>query len=417
MELTNLQLRRFPHPWRAMLAICSDLDETPDRRTYWEIMRFLNTTQTTAMGTGAGLEVGNSIYFNMPNTQFSYWNADPAGREMIQNLIQSGHIDCIHSFGDLAETRADAAKSLDELTHHNCRIKTWIDHAQAPTNFGSDIMQGHGDQPDHDAYHADLSTQYGIRYIWRGRVTSMIGQGTTAHYRDLFQCDHPAYSSRTILKEFTKRTLGTLGYPKYQLNALNDVMIETELRDGRKTYEFLRSNPCWQGVSAATTAEGLASVLTNTFLDNLIRRQGFCILYTHLGKIKDPRLPFTPRTQDALRRLARYVQENQILVTTTSRLLDYVLAIRNISPSIIVSNNKITINLIRRNIPSHHIQSSDISLEGISMDVPANIQVNLLADGKPIAHERQGLRKNPSVVTITIPWSKLQFPDNQKDWS
>jgi len=40
----------MPYPYRGMLAICSDLDETPDRNVYWEIMRFLNTTEKTAMG-------------------------------------------------------------------------------------------------------------------------------------------------------------------------------------------------------------------------------------------------------------------------------------------------------------------------------------------------------------------------------
>jgi hypothetical protein len=49
-----------------MLAIRSDLDGTPDRHVYWEIMRFLNTTETTAMGPGVGLEVGNSTFFDMP---------------------------------------------------------------------------------------------------------------------------------------------------------------------------------------------------------------------------------------------------------------------------------------------------------------------------------------------------------------
>ncbi|MCU0917487.1 MAG: hypothetical protein MUC88_23415, partial [Planctomycetes bacterium] len=84
----DVQLRPFPYPYRAMLAICSDLDETPDRHVYWEIMRFLNTTQTTPMGPGVGLEVGNSIYFDMPPDQFAYWNTDDAGRHMVRALIQ-----------------------------------------------------------------------------------------------------------------------------------------------------------------------------------------------------------------------------------------------------------------------------------------------------------------------------------------
>ncbi len=75
----NVQLRDLPYPYRAMLAICSDLDETPDRNVYYQIMRFLNTTEETAMGPGVGLEVGNSVYFDMPPNQFAYWNTDDAG--------------------------------------------------------------------------------------------------------------------------------------------------------------------------------------------------------------------------------------------------------------------------------------------------------------------------------------------------
>jgi len=107
----NVRLRSLPYPYRAMLAICSDLDETPDRRTYWEIMRFLNTTLPTPIGRGVGLEVGNSIYFDMPADQFAYWTTDDAGRDMIRSLIRTGHIDCLHSYGDLAGTRKDAIRA------------------------------------------------------------------------------------------------------------------------------------------------------------------------------------------------------------------------------------------------------------------------------------------------------------------
>src|SRR3989442_15153159 len=88
---------RFPYPYQAALAICSDLDETPDAETYFELMRFLNTTEDTSMGPGVGLEVGNSIYFDMPPGHFSYWNTDEKNREKIRALIKSGHIDCLHS--------------------------------------------------------------------------------------------------------------------------------------------------------------------------------------------------------------------------------------------------------------------------------------------------------------------------------
>src|SRR4029434_5035646 len=113
MESRALQVRRYPYAYRAILAICSDLDETSDRDIYYELMRFLNTDKSTSMGPGMALEVGNSIYFDMPPNQFDYWTTDDKGREMVRALIRSGHIDCLHSFGDLATTRKDAAQALE----------------------------------------------------------------------------------------------------------------------------------------------------------------------------------------------------------------------------------------------------------------------------------------------------------------
>ena len=64
--------RRLPYPYRGMLAICSDLDETPTLDVYRESLRFLNTTEPTAMGGGVGLEIAHSIYFDMAAGEVSY---------------------------------------------------------------------------------------------------------------------------------------------------------------------------------------------------------------------------------------------------------------------------------------------------------------------------------------------------------
>ena len=225
-------LRPYPYPYRAMLAICSDLDETPDRHVYWDIMRFLNTTEDTAMGPGVGLEVGNSIYFDMPPDQFAYWNTDDAGREMVRTLIRSGYIDCLHSYGDLATTRSHAGRALDELARHDCKLEVWIDHGTARTNLGAGIMAGHGDQLDHEAYHADLTVDYGVKYVWRGRVTSITGQDVPASLCGIFNCGHPVASTKTLLKEAAKRRLGRSGEEKYAMHGPNETLRPVVLRDG-----------------------------------------------------------------------------------------------------------------------------------------------------------------------------------------
>jgi hypothetical protein len=318
----SARLRRFPYPYRAALAICSDLDETPDADTYFELMRFLNTTEDTSMGPGVGLEVGNSIYFDMPAGHFSYWNTDEKNREKLRMLMRSGHLDSLHSFGDLATTRADAKRALKELERHDCRLSVWIDHAVAPTNFGSDIMKGHGDDPVHPAYHADLTLGYGIRYVWRGRVTSVIGQDQPPSVMGLANVRYPLASARTVAKEAAKNLLARCGNRKFALHGSNSLMRQARLRDGNQVDEFLRCNPHWGGVSFADTGVGISGVLTRRFLDRLVQREGSCILYTHLGKLGGARR-FNQSTIAGFRLLADYYYKGQILVTTTRRLLDY----------------------------------------------------------------------------------------------
>jgi hypothetical protein len=308
----------------ATLAICSDLDETPDAATYFELMRFLNTTGDTSMGPGVGLEVGNTIYFDMAPGHFSYWNASEADREKIRALIRSGHIDCLHSFGDLATTRAHAGRALDELVKHNCRIPVWVDHAVAPTNFGADIMHGHGDEPGHPAYHADLTLSYGIRHVWRGRTTSVIGQDRPFSLRSIGSGRHPVASTRTLAKEAAKQVLAGRGHAKYGPHAGNPLVVAVPLRDGRPIREFIRCNPSWAGVSCHDRGDGIHQVLTRRFLDRLVGRKAPCILYTHLGKLErgETKRHFRPPVVNAFRLIAEYQQAGKLQVTTTARLLD-----------------------------------------------------------------------------------------------
>jgi hypothetical protein len=396
-----VSLRRIPHPYRAVLAICSDLDETPDRQVYWQIMRFLNTNQQTPMGPGVGLEVGNTIYFDMPPDQFAYWNTDEAGREMVRSLVRSGHIDCFHSYGDLATSRSHAGRALDELARHGCTLGVWIDHATAPSNFGADIMRGQGDVPGSAVYHADLTCGFGVKYVWRGRVTSVIGQDVPRRLAGIWTAAHPLASARTAAKEALKGALGSLGSAKYAIHAPNAILRDVRLRDGRPVREFLRANPYWMAVDAGETAEGLSDVLVRPMLERLIERGGACILYTHLGKVKDRREPLGPRTRAALGLLAALQREGKLLVTTTRRLLDLCAAVRDVSLSERAEGVEHWIDL-RAPDPK--------SLAGLTIDVPAAERVRVRLEGREV----EGLRRNAPDHTgrpsVSLPWHRLEFP-------
>jgi hypothetical protein len=407
---TEVQLRRFPYPYRSMLAICSDLDGTPDRHVYAEIMRFLNTTETTAMGPGVGLEVGNSIHFRAKPQRFSYWDTDEAGRAMVRTLICSGHIDCLHSFGERVYTREDAQRALEELQKHECRLKIWVDHGGAATNFGSDIMDGHGDEVGHPAYHADLTTDYGVEFVCCGRVTSVIGQDIPARLRGIASWSHPVVSSRTLLKEAVKQGLARAGSARYTMHRANETLRPRRLRDERPVYEFMRCNPHWGGISRGDQGRSIGEVLTADVLNCLIRRQGTCILYTHLGRVDDPRVPFNVAAVTAFRHLAQEFHAGRILVATTRRLLGYGRAVREIAYASRWEGEILRIDIQMRT-PRNWVGALDAGdSSGLTFYVPDPTATRVTIDGQ----EAGNLRANPPDHTgrpsVSLPWPHLEFP-------
>lgn len=389
-----------------MLAICSDLDETPDKNSYFELMRFLNTAEETACGSGVDLEIGNSIYFSMPKGQFSYWNTDEDGRQKIHALIHSGHIDCLHSFGDLLSTRKEVAEALVALDKNGCKLKVWVDHAVAPTNFGPDIMQGHGDEVGHPAYHADLTYDYGIRYVWTGRVTSVIGQDRPFSLRGIANWKHPQKSIDTLLREEFKHILGRFKPYRYAMHVKNNLISKFYLRDGRQLTGFCRCNPHWGGISSCDRGDGIHEVLTKKFLERLIERQGMCILYTHLGKNSqnDSEPIMGHKAVAAFRLLYEYYHEKKILVTTTRKMLDYI-SMRD-TTQVMVGNGSLAGGM-SVNIKTPLGGKMELMLDGLSLQVPEKcneITINGMSEVRYNSHVC-----NESKI-ISIPWSKLSFP-------
>ena len=403
-------LRPMPYPYRAMMAICSDLDGTPGRQAYWDIMRFLNTAETTTMGPGVGLEVGNSIHFRAIPKQFAYWDTDDAGREMVRSLIHSGHIDCLHSFGELVSTREEAQIALEEMERHDCHLEVWVDHGGAATNFGADIMAGHGDEFGHEAYHADLAIRHGVKYVWRGRVTSVVGQDVSGKLRGIFNCGHSVASAKTLVKEVVKRRRGRSGDEKYAMHGPNETLRPVILRDGSPAYEFMRCNPHWGGVSSCDQGRHIGKVLTGAMLDRLADRGGTCVLYTHLGKIDDPRVPFNEGAVAGFRRLAEAYRDGAILVTTTRRLLGFRRAMREIAFTASQDDRGLRIDLTgqAKESPAGALSPSDFS--GLTFYVSDPEKVRILLDGREMPDIQRNGPDHTGRWSVSLPWPALEFP-------
>ncbi len=413
MAVEGVAMRHWPYPYRAMLAVCSDLDETPDRNAYWDTAEFLNTTRSTPMGDGLGLEVGNTIYFDMATDQFAYWNTDDAGRSMVQLLIRSGHIDCLHSFGDLATTREHAQRALDELEQNGCRLDVWIDHAQAISNFDGGIMMGEGDVTSSPAYHANITVKHGVQYVWRGRVSSVLGQDVRPQLGGILSPTHPIASGKTLAKELTKQMLSRMGNEKYALHAPNRILKQSSLRDGQAVYEFLRCNPHWGGVSSHETAWGIGDVLTQRMINQLVERNGGCILYTHLGK-SDPNadMPLGATAIEGFRRLAASQADGDLLVTTTRRLLGYCRAKNEIGFTTIRNDDSIVIDIdTARNRYADLTPIIERDLEGLTFYTPDPQLTRVRIEGEEVTGLLQNAADASGRASVSIPWIRLEFPE------
>lgn len=397
-----VRLGTIPFPFRSMLAICSDLDETKDLETYIETSRFLNGSDQTGFGKGLQLETGNTIYFDMPDNQFSYNNTTPDGQGLVQKLIRSGHIDCLHSYGDRVTTRDEVKACLAELERKNCRLKVWIDHAIAPSNFGADIMAGQGDDPASDVYHADLTLAHGIRFVSRGRVTSVVGQDAGFSLAGLFEPRLFRQSMATLTKEGLKHVLARMGSEKYAMHGTNQLLKPVNLRDGQDVMEFIRCNPHPCGVSVGDNARGLAEALTSKFFDTLVSRRGKSIVYTHLGKKIDSTKGFDDGARNALKGLRDRHSKRDILVTTTRRLLGFTEVCMLLKWSVDRSMGDIEIEI--------DDSVSRDGLQGINFIAPADANVSIRIGGERVETESAARPGMPDVMTHGIPWRRLPYP-------
>ncbi len=398
-----VELRAYPYPYQSMLAICSDLDETPNKEIYFETARYLNTTESTLLGRGVGLEVGNTIYFDMPEHNFSYTNTDDDGRQKVRQLIESGHIDCLHSFGDFINSRERIVQCWNEISRGDRKIEVWIDHAKAPTNLDSDIMQGQGAIPDKPAYHTDLTIKNGqLTFIWKGRVTSCVAQNVNRSYGGLFNPQEVKLSLNTILKEFIKGWAARLGNQKYAMHKANKVLRKTTLLDGTPVLEFLRCNPSWGGISMFDTARDIHQVLTEPVLSTLVKNKGCSILYTHLGKIHRTEQPFANETVQAFELLASFQQSKKILTATTRRLLGYTRTLEGL-----VFEEK------RVGKETHiHVTTAYTGedLNGLTWYVDEPAQTHLFINGIKFSALELNAADTTGRRSISIKWEPLRFP-------
>lgn len=341
------EILRTPFPYRALLSISSDLDDTPGWREYFELVRFLNSDENTIFGRGLSLEFANSLFFNEPSSPVAYCNAAPPDRRMLRALIKTGHVDTLHSFGVNERTRSSVQATLTHLERHGCRLATWTDHWVSPTNFDPFKRTALGARQGSDAYCADLLANHGVSYVWAGRLTTVTGQGTPINLRRALAAgSHSLTGLRATVPEMAKLALGRLGVQKYSMRASNAQLQELDLSPHTRFLEFLRAHPSTLSLREGDSADGLPYALSSLVVRSLINSRGTMVLYTHLGR-RMPRFgePGHDRIYGALQQLRDLEAQGTLKTLSTTRLLDFLTLQQRLRPILASTSESIEICL------------------------------------------------------------------------
>ena len=409
MKPQNITLRKFPYPYRGALAICSDVDNTPSLDMYLAVMDYLNGNSETPFGKGLGLEFGNSFwFFNLTSSpQLSYFKEDGVKETSFaphcRELLASGHIDVLHTYGNYDEggfSRRHADISLNELIKHNAKIKVWVNHGSPMNTQNIGFLESfEGSKPDKKGYHNDLLSDYGVRFAWIGRMTHILGQDARQTVNVKIK-----NALQRLMFETKYRHLKNILY-----DAKNRLLIETELQDGNKIWDFQRWINAW-GRERTLDINDLCSQLKPSNIKSLIKNEGSLIVYTHICEGLHTEKSFPKELKSNLENISLLSQEGYLFVTTTSRLLQYT-KVKSLLTFETTFNNELTCLVISPfiNALGEKIQLSETTLQGLTFYCQHPERIRIIFKGKDVK-----IKKNPPDHTgqcsVSVPWIPLEYP-------
>jgi hypothetical protein len=302
-----MKILKIPYPYKCWLSISNDPDNTSEN-AWVELNNFIFEE--------LNLNWANSIFpvnrnLNLP---------DQLSLEK-HPFIASQPTDTIHTWGDFVHSgsqgfsRIEADYSLKLLKKWNINPKIWVDHSRFLGNLIHGKINLGGKKSHVDAsgirylnyeYTADMIHNLGIRYIWDGELTPIIGQNRKPSISDVKQIG---------IKNFIKAKN-------------NNKLVKRIKFEEYEFYSFKR-----YGNWKLADILGLSQIITEEYLLKLISTNSFSIIYTHLGK-RNPNQKdkghIPQETIFALKNLKRHIIDEEIIFTSVSKMLDYNIIISNL---------------------------------------------------------------------------------------
>ena len=339
MEAMQTSLRDFPFPYRSMLSIVNDIDDT-ELKTFKTLHQFLNTKEDTKWGVGVGLDVADSFWMFGPPDKPAVmswwkghgWNIDNHSAE-IAHFVRSGWIDSIHTWGDFSRvggfSRQHAIQAVETLSQAQISVPVWINHGDSYNrqNFPGHLsLSGYmrGDHPTAPEYSSDLAKQIGALFV-------------QSHDVDQMGHDFPlapvALANGTLMWGFVRSSKGR---PTFFFRVLGAVLRRAASLLGKPLVNDPGSFWLWH-------PHRLHKQISPENLNAIAKNRQFAIVAQHLGYLNND-LPKT--AVSSLRLLERRFRDGEILVCRTSRLLRYAVTREYVKFEVSTKASRITYNIV-----------------------------------------------------------------------
>ena len=408
----EIKLRTIPYPYKAGLSFAGDISGISSAEEFLSLQQYLCTEEFSPWGRGLGLELGTGFCFYDLTWESQFTLLDTAGvlnkntGRIIIDFIRAGYIDILNGYGNIPDSLYSDElldKGLNVLEQENLSIPIWINPSGDKFGYCLGSMPNQlGDNPGSPFYHTPYLTNAGIRYIESSNYTYVVGQDVRFGFKGFLKKNYELFES---LMKSSKSD-------RWDVNRENLLLQPFAVDDSTEFFRFNRfidGNPA--SVPEIIDAKFLAQQLKKEVLDNLVLRNGYMILYTNYGENTSYNEWIPIEARQALLELSKRAHDKEILVTTSSRLLNYNLVRKFLNWRWKHEKDFYNIYIDGVDLPAENQFDLDFeNLRGLTFYTPEPQKTRIFYDGKIVSPININPPDEKEQASVSVPWVWLKYP-------
>ncbi len=211
-----------------------------------------------------------------------------ADAPFLDQAIQDGLIDSLHTWGDFQDARPDseslrklASGITNRLIRNGSQIKIWIHHGTLPNyqNIANRLHDGcRGDDPGSPFYTAEFMQKLGIKFCWLGELIDWPLSTHRGNFNPIIFRRLAVNTFKNVVKCFIGRRQRIRSS-----KMLTDLCYPQQLRNNQTILAFSRFFYHPDGQQQVASRLTYRHCLKPQVLERLMVEQGYLILYTHLA--------------------------------------------------------------------------------------------------------------------------------------